>query len=218
MILSGFQGLDKDAPQQLKTDGIKVNSVSEPCEVHGYNHATRLPRMGAIAIRRGSEAQISGQQANDWWQALQALRASGLGERTFEGFGQFMLFEEKVFQIRDQSDRNGSKVEENKDEVRRAKVAFLLSVHKHLISALEVGRWQDLRNKALAENKVGAALKTWFRQAERAVLSREQKSSEKIGELEAALLVKPIDVSLIHDFALQAAKRKQSQKAAGGSQ
>jgi len=221
LIHTGFQALDQKPPAKLRIAEIQLKSVSEPCEIHGYNYATRLPRLGVIAIRRGSEVQLSGQAASVWWQALQTLQPCGLGERSFEGFGQYMLFKSanEAFQALtagpDSSPRTPNKA--NGDEARRAKVAELLQKYKSLISMLEVGRWQDLRNRALDEAKIKEGLKTWFKQAERALRNREASAIKNIRNLQTVLTPDNISTKLIHDFALQAAKRRQSQNAAGGA-
>jgi len=57
--------------------------------VHGFNGTSRLWRMPAAAIRRGSVFEISG--AGVAKLAERAARREWLGERTHEGFGRFRI-------------------------------------------------------------------------------------------------------------------------------
>jgi hypothetical protein len=90
-------------------EGIKPEAAScEVVEVYAFNRATGLPRSPALAIKRGSvfrwQAESGSGQANlAQWRAVllrvQARRA-GLGERTLDGFGRFVLdldFHEKDY-------------------------------------------------------------------------------------------------------------------------
>ncbi len=72
--------------------GVHVNweqSIQEPVAVHGFNGTSRLWRMPAAGIRRGSIFLVEG----DGVQELARMAADGrwLGERTNEGFGRFRL-------------------------------------------------------------------------------------------------------------------------------
>lgn len=70
------------------TDTGALKAVQDSVPVHGFNGTSRLWRMPAAAIRRGSVYEVSGDIAR-----LVERRASGqwLGERTHEGFGRFRL-------------------------------------------------------------------------------------------------------------------------------
>ena len=57
--------------------------------VHGFNGTSRLWRMPAAAIRRGSVFEVSG--AGVARLAERAAKNEWLGERTHEGFGRFRL-------------------------------------------------------------------------------------------------------------------------------
>ncbi|MGZ8250460.1 hypothetical protein, partial [Methylomagnum sp.] len=74
--------------------GVKVDkAVADTVEVHGFNALTGLPRIPALAIRRGSCWRFTGDpgQIAQLRQALQARLGTGLGERRWEGYGGFLL-------------------------------------------------------------------------------------------------------------------------------
>ena len=65
--------------------------ASDHLVVRGFNSASGLPRMPAVAVRRGSTIIMRG-PANHAKKLYQALaKRAALGERTHEGFGQFRL-------------------------------------------------------------------------------------------------------------------------------
>lgn len=85
------------SPAEFAPDRVKTRSVADTVEIHGFNALTGLPRMPALAIRRGSCWRFTG-QGEAGAEALGRLRAalaarldSGLGERRWEGFGAFVL-------------------------------------------------------------------------------------------------------------------------------
>ena len=93
-----------DLKQLIEQAGCQVPSgenlqlaykVCEPVEIYGFNSATGLPRAAALAIKRGSVFRLQGEKEalESWRQALAALveQGKGLGERTVEGFGRFVL-------------------------------------------------------------------------------------------------------------------------------
>ncbi len=73
----------------VKTDRGGVRKLQDSVMVHGFNGTSRLWRMPAAAIRRGSVFEISG--AGIARLAERAARSEWLGERTHEGFGRFRL-------------------------------------------------------------------------------------------------------------------------------
>ncbi|WP_257386825.1 RAMP superfamily CRISPR-associated protein [Tahibacter caeni] len=82
--------LDHAALQALVGGDIRLGrSLQDSVMVHGFNGTSRLWRMPAAAIRRGSVFEISGPGVA----ALAARAAQGrwLGERIHEGFGRFRL-------------------------------------------------------------------------------------------------------------------------------
>jgi len=62
---------------------------ADQAQVHGFNAMTGLPRLPALAIRRGSALKITGDGVDTLRQAL--LKVNALGERCHEGFGSFRL-------------------------------------------------------------------------------------------------------------------------------
>ncbi len=77
----------------------RVNTVSrraayaDTVEIHGFNALTGLPRLPALALRRGSAFCFAGpsNQIDALRSALEALTDKGLGERCREGYGNFAL-------------------------------------------------------------------------------------------------------------------------------
>ncbi len=64
-------------------------SLQDSVMVHGFNGTSRLWRMPAAAIRRGSVFEVSGPGVGKL--AERAAKGEWLGERTHEGFGRFRL-------------------------------------------------------------------------------------------------------------------------------
>jgi len=63
--------------------------IQDSVAIHGFNGTSRLPRMPAFAVRRGSVFRVEGVGIKE----LARMAAAGrwLGERTHEGFGRFRL-------------------------------------------------------------------------------------------------------------------------------
>src|SRR6266542_5120830 len=101
LTLADLARLVKEAGgDPLSTAGLSLSrerTFSETSEVYGFNAASGLPRAAAVAIRRGSVFRIERLASSTtilqpWRTALrQAARNGGLGERTAEGFGRFVL-------------------------------------------------------------------------------------------------------------------------------
>ncbi len=85
--------LDEGALQELLgTNNIHLKrSTQDWVMVHGFNGTSRLWRMPAVAIRRGSVFEVSGQGVAAL--ASRVVQGRWLGERTHEGFGRFRLDE-----------------------------------------------------------------------------------------------------------------------------
>lgn len=82
--------LDADAIRTLLGDDVQLGkSEQDSVMVHGFNGTSRLWRMPAAAIRRGSVFEISG--AGIARLAERVAKNEWLGERTHEGFGRFRL-------------------------------------------------------------------------------------------------------------------------------
>jgi len=118
--------------------------------VHGFNRASRLWRMPAAAIRRGSVFEVSGQGVAAL--ASRAVRGQWLGERTHEGFGRFRL-DEALPGVTNGMVANGKadSTEDATDEAIAAVTRNWFEAHKELASpASGTGRkpslsqWFDL--------------------------------------------------------------------------
>jgi hypothetical protein len=82
--------LDDAALAALLDDDVELSrSLQDNVMVHGFNGTSRLWRMPAAAIRRGSVFEVSG--AGVVKLAERAARGEWLGERTHEGFGRFRI-------------------------------------------------------------------------------------------------------------------------------
>ncbi len=86
--------LDEESLQALMgTNNLRiVNSMQDWTMVHGFNGTSRLWRMPAAAIRRGSVFEVSGSGVAEL--ARRAAQGQWLGERIHEGFGRFRLDKE----------------------------------------------------------------------------------------------------------------------------
>lgn len=121
-------------------------------QVYGFNPCTGLPRLPALAIRRGSSLQIKGTGVEALREKLAAQ--SALGERTDEGFGRFRLDFEPDIQAKESSKKLESK--ENIEETLYAKAEQAFTEIKDKDNFPALAQWQALRfhddkNKSLAE-------------------------------------------------------------------
>lgn len=74
----------------LGADDVQLGrSLQDTVMVHGFNGTSRLWRMPAAAVRRGSVFELSG--AGVTTLARRLANGEWLGERTYEGFGRFRL-------------------------------------------------------------------------------------------------------------------------------
>jgi hypothetical protein len=82
--------LDADATKALFGGDVQLGrSLQDSVMVHGFNGTSRLWRMPAAAIRRGSVFEVSGADVAKL--AERAAKNEWLGERTHEGFGRFRI-------------------------------------------------------------------------------------------------------------------------------
>lgn len=73
----------------VKTERGGLRALQDSVMVHGFNGTSRLWRMPAAAIRRGSVFEVSGAGVTKL--AQRAANNEWLGERTHEGFGRFRI-------------------------------------------------------------------------------------------------------------------------------
>jgi hypothetical protein len=92
-LLRWRTALDEAALRELAgSDDLTLDrSLPDSVSVHGFNGTSRLWRMPAMAIRRGSVFEVSGTGVAKL--AERAAKGDWLGERTHEGFGRFRLDE-----------------------------------------------------------------------------------------------------------------------------
>lgn len=89
-LLRWRTALDEDALREMLGDDVHLErAMQDSVMVHGFNGTSRLWRMPAAAIRRGSVFKVSG--AGVAKLAERAARFEWLGERTHEGFGRFRI-------------------------------------------------------------------------------------------------------------------------------
>jgi len=82
--------LDEAILQVIIGEQVQLGkSLQDSVMVHGFNGTSRLWRMPAAAIRRGSVFEVSGPGVGKL--AERAAKGEWLGERTHEGFGRFRL-------------------------------------------------------------------------------------------------------------------------------
>jgi len=82
--------LDAEALRDLLGVDVQVaRSIQDCAPVHGFNGTSRLWRMPAVAVRRGSVFDISGAGVSKLVERV--ATCSWLGERTHEGFGRFRV-------------------------------------------------------------------------------------------------------------------------------
>ncbi|HXH13720.1 MAG TPA: RAMP superfamily CRISPR-associated protein [Alphaproteobacteria bacterium] len=81
--------VEVDDLQVVKSDRGTPKIMQDSEMVHGFNGTSRLWRMPAAAIRRGSVFEVSGSGVRTL--AERAAKGEWLGERTHEGFGHFRL-------------------------------------------------------------------------------------------------------------------------------
>lgn len=84
------KALDEATLRELLGVDVQLcKSLQDSVMVHGFNGTSRLWRMPAAAIRRGSVFEVSGADVAKL--AERAAKNEWLGERTHEGFGRFRI-------------------------------------------------------------------------------------------------------------------------------
>lgn len=92
-LLRWRTALDEKSLQALiGSNSLRItDSMQDWVMVHGFNGTSRLWRMPAAAVRRGSVFEVTGADVTEL--ARRAAQGQWLGERTHEGFGRFRLDE-----------------------------------------------------------------------------------------------------------------------------
>ncbi len=187
--------LDERALQELLgTNNIHLKrSTQDWVMVHGFNRASRLWRMPAAAIRRGSVFEVSGQGVAAL--ASRVVQGRWLGERTHEGFGRFRL-DETLPGVTNGMVANGTadSTEDATDEAIAAETHNWFEAHKELARPASgtdrkpsLSQWFDLVTKlergdanAISErlNPMTAGAQSWKHPQARAILEKLQTISD----------------------------------------
>jgi len=163
-------------------------SLQDSVMVHGFNGTSRLWRMPAAAIRRGSVFEVSG--AGLAKLAQRAASGQWLGERTHEGFGRFRL-DAKLPGVTGDASPHGklSPTADVAEEAIAERTKKWLEQHKALAHAgserkPSLSQWFDLvaaleRNDANALedrlNPTTAGARSWMHKDARAILEELKK-------------------------------------------
>jgi len=149
--------LDEATLKELLGVDVRIGkSLQDSVMVHGFNGTSRLWRMPAAAIRRGSVFEISG--AGVATLAERAARREWLGERTHEGFGRFRI--DVTLPGIGSEARVPTKVRaETPEEAVAAKTREWFNAHKALANRGSAGdrkpslaQWMDLVSELEANN------------------------------------------------------------------
>jgi len=117
----------------VKTERGTGRKLQDSVMVHGFNGTSRLWRMPAAAIRRGSVFEVSGTGVAKL--ADRAARGEWLGERTHEGFGRFRIdIDNSLPGLSDETPACSAltPVDDSEEEVIAAKTREWFNEHKSL--------------------------------------------------------------------------------------
>jgi hypothetical protein len=132
--------LDEIALREVLGGSVQLDeSLQDSVMVHGFNGTSRLWRMPAAAIRRGSVFKISGEGVAKL--AERAAKNEWLGERTYEGFGRFRIDTSLPGVTSESSPRTASALSADvPEEAIAAETQKLFEAHKSLA---QPGRTND---------------------------------------------------------------------------
>ena len=176
----------------LVTTGLKIEEVSESTEVRGRNISTGGPRLPALAIRRGSEAELhfaTKDQADHCRRLFKESAAHGLGERAAEGHGRLRLDFAPAYvlsQAEEGLHGTNAAIALNAAEALLA-AAMTWQDRSGFPSAFTTKRWQDLRNAARAQG--AQPFLTWISQAQREASRLAERGSRGPADGGASWLV-----------------------------
>lgn len=132
---------EQDCPEAKNR---RVQSYCDQVEAYGFNAMTGLPRLPALAIRRGSAVRIEGDGLGLLKERLS--RKHALGERMHEGFGRFRLDFNPTIAAAGRETRTPS-VNEAERLYAKAEEAFL-KLPKQTETWPRLSQWQALRFNA----------------------------------------------------------------------
>jgi hypothetical protein len=128
----------------------KITRVfAETERLHGFNAATGLPRVPALAIRRGSCWRVEGDVGSELGSKLLEVAVLGLGERSDEGCGRFAVGLQPIARVkRHPGGQHAPK--ENREETLRALAEKLAKPIAGSASMPSRSQLHDLRARAQA--------------------------------------------------------------------
>lgn len=204
-LLRWRTALDEDALRALLGDVRVGKALQESVIVHGFNGTSRLWRMPAAAIRRGSVFEISGAGIGKLEE--RAATREWVGERTNEGFGRFRI-DAALPGVTNEADTSGEspRTGDGAEETAAAQTQDWFNAHKSL-AKLDGGndrkpslsQWLDLvadleRGNANAIvdrlNPTTAGGKHWKHRDATAILEKLSERAPAQRELHARLFVR----------------------------
>jgi len=120
----------------------QTQSFTDQTDVYGFNAMSGLPRLPALAIRRGSALSIKGENINRLRQALMQRKA--LGERVEEGFGQFRIDFTPTL-VENQTKQQAPTVNEKETVFAHAEAVFNNLPKENITAWPKLSQWQALR-------------------------------------------------------------------------
>ncbi len=198
--------LDETALKELLGLDVQLGkSLQDSVMVHGFNGTSRLWRMPAAAIRRGSVFEVSG--AGVAKLADRADKNEWLGERTHEGFGRFRI-DAALPGVTSAASASSAKPlpTDQSEEAIAAKTLDWFNAHKALAKPgggsdrkPSLSQWLDLVGELEANNQnaltsrlnpTTAGGKSWKHQDAKAILDELNKVQAPQRKLYARLFVR----------------------------
>jgi hypothetical protein len=198
--------LDETALKELLGLDLQLGKSLQDCVmVHGFNGTSRLWRMPAAAIRRGSVFEVSGTGVAKL--ADRADKNEWLGERTHEGFGRFRI-DAALPGVTSAASASSAKPlpTDQSEEAIAAKTLEWFNAHKALAKAgggsdrtPSLSQWLDLVGELEANNQnaltsrlnpTTAGGKSWKHQDAKAILDELNKVQAPQRKLYARLFVR----------------------------
>lgn len=144
--LCGLVGIEGQKDWQITADVVETEIV------YGFNAVTGLPRVPALALRRGSCWRIQGLGSADLAQALH--QQGTLGERRHEGYGRFVINVQPI--LADSLGKPPSRSPATADNRHEVLLAWARELAKEIgDSGPSLSQLQWLRSQALAAEMEG---------------------------------------------------------------